>query len=287
MKNGFGKLGFIPKGHENIYKSDLWPLLQAADKEAKEKRVGMYGDNSDSKKHIRTLCNLSDSEEDKKKVDEAINNGTEIDAIVEHVFNCAFISVFIPKWNCFAKVNLRFVSIPSNSKDPELYKKGKAYCERICLCKDVKLTIFDFDENKNLICDVTVLDKKQNLAEVVLKEGYSKSFTGGNKNPKVYNLTDINFVRAAENEAKNKRLGVWKDAVITESKGIKKDSEDDLDEAKCIMANSSDSLTVLNKKKEEVKIFLSNLKAPALARFALMSKINHGLFNHVNLSEKN
>ena len=267
LKNGFGKLGFIPKGHENIYKSDLWPLLQAADKEAKEKRVGMHGDNSDSKKHIRTLCNLSDSGEDKKKVDEAINNGTEIDAIVEHVFNCAFISVYIPKWNCFAKVNLRFVSIPSNSKDPELYKKGKAYCERICLCKDVKLTIFDFDENKNLICDVTVLDKKQNLAEVVLKEGYSKSFTGGNKNPKVYNLTDINFVRAAENEAKNKRLGVWKDAVITESKGLKKDNEDDLGEAKCIMANSGDSLTVLNKKKEEVKIFLSNLKAPALARF--------------------
>jgi len=261
LKNGLGKLGFMPKGHD---KSDLWALLQAAEKEAKEKRIGIHGDSSENTKHIRTLHNLSDSEEDKKKVDEAINKNMEIDAIVEHVFNCAFISVYIPEWKSFAKVNLRFISIPSNSKDPELFKKGKAYCERICLCKDVKLKIFDFDENKNLVCDVTVLDKKQNLAEVVLKEGYSKSFTGGNKN---YNLADLNFVRAAETEAKNKRLGVWKNAVTTEPKSLKKDGEDDLSEAKCIMVNSGDSLTVLNKKKEEVRIFLSNLKAPALAKF--------------------
>ena len=264
LKNGFGKIGFIPKGHDNIYKSDMWALLEAADKESKEKRLGIHGDSSDNTKHVRSLHNLSDSEEDKTKVDEAINKNSEIDAIVEHVFNCAFISVYIPDWKCFAKVNLRFISIPSNSKDPDLYKKGKAYCERICLCKDVKLKIFDFDENKNLVCDVTVLDKKQNLAEVILKEGYSKSFTGGNKK---YNLADLNFVRAAETEAKNKKLGVWKNAVTTEHKSLRKDGEDDLGETKCIMVNSGDSLTVLNKKKEEIRIFLSNLKAPALARF--------------------
>ena len=33
------------------------------------------------------------------------------------------------------------------------------------------------------------------------------------------------------------------------------------------MVNSGDSLTVLNKKNEEIRIFLSNLKAPAMARF--------------------
>ena len=105
------------------------------------------------------------------------------------------------------------------------------------------------------------------MAEVILKEGYSKSFTGGNKNPKIYNLTDINLARAAEAEAKSKKLGVWKNAVIQESKGIKKEDEEDLSQAKCIMVNSGDSLTVLNKKKEEIRIFLSNLKAPALAKF--------------------
>ena len=267
LKNGFAKLGFLPKGQESLYKSDIWALVQNADKEAKEKKVGIHEENVDNKQHIRTLFNLSDSEEEKKRIDEAINKNKEINAIVEHVFNCAFVSVYIPDWNCFAKVNLRFVSIPSNSKEPDLYKKGKAYCERICLCKDVKLKIFDFDESKNLICDITVLDKNQNLAEVILKEGYSKSFTGGNKNPKIYNLTDINLARAAEAEAKSKKLGVWKNAVIQESKGIKKEDEEDLSQAKCIMVNSGDSLTVLNKKKEEIRIFLSNLKAPALAKF--------------------
>ena len=222
LKNGFGKISFVPKTQEKILKSELWSSLQEAEKEGKEKKRGMYEDNSESKTHIRDLYNLGDKEDDKKRIDEAINKNLEINAIIEHVINCAFVSVYIPEWKCFAKVNLRFVSIPSNTKDPDLYKRGKAYCERVCLSKDVKLKIFDFDENKNLICDVIVLDKNQNLFENVLKEGYSKSFTGGNKNPKVYNLSDINLARAAENEAKSKRVGVWKDANITETKSIKK-----------------------------------------------------------------
>ena len=267
LKNGFGKLSFLPKGHDNLLKSDFWISLQEAEKEGKEKRKGIFGESGDNKSHIRTLYNLSDTEEDKKKVEEAINKNMEIDAIVEYVFNCAILSVYIPEWNCFAKVNLRFVSIPSNTKDPDLFKKGKAYCERICLSKDVKLKIFDFDENKNLLCDITVLDKNQNLAELILKEGYSKSFTGGNKNPNVYSLSDINLARAAEGEAKSKRLGVWKDAIIPENKNIKIEKDDDLGNTRCIMVNSGDSLTVLNKKNEEIRIFLSNLKAPALAKF--------------------
>lgn len=267
LKNGFAKIGFLPKGHEKLYETEFWSEIKEAEKEGKEKKRGMYADSSDNKTHIRNLSNLSDSEEDKKKVEEAINSNKEIDAIVEYVFNCAIVSVYIPEWSCFAKVNLRFVSIPSNTKEQELYKKGKAYCERMCLSKDIKMKIFDFDQNNNLLCDIIVPDKKQSLSELVLKEGYSKSFTGGNKNPKIYNLSDINLARAAEGEAKSKRLGVWKDAVIVESKTLKKDAEDDLSDAKCIMVNSGDSLTVLNKKKEEIRIFLSNLKAPALAKF--------------------
>lgn len=267
LKNGFAKIGFLPKGHEKLYETEFWSEIKEAEKEGKEKKRGMYADSSDNKTHIRNLSNLSDFEEDKKKVEEAINSNKEIDAIVEYVFNCAIVSVYIPEWSCFAKVNLRFVSIPSNTKEQELYKKGKAYCERMCLSKDIKMKIFDFDQNNNLLCDIIVPDKKQSLSELVLKEGYSKSFTGGNKNPKIYNLSDINLARAAEGEAKSKRLGVWKDAVIVESKTLKKDAEDDLSDAKCIMVNSGDSLTVLNKKKEEIRIFLSNLKAPALAKF--------------------
>ena len=287
LKNGFAKISFLPKGHENIQKSELWTSLQEAEKEGKEKKRGIYGDSSENEKHIRKLHNLADSEEDKAKIDEAIDKNKEIDAIIEYVFNCAFVSVYIPEWGCFAKVNLRFVSIPSNTKDPLLYKKGKAYCERNCLGKDVKLKIFDFDENKNLICDIIILDKNQNLAELILKEGYSKSFTGGNKNPKVYNLQDINLARAAESEAKSKRLGVWHDAVITEKKSIKKEDLEDLSDAKCIMVNSGDSLTVLNKKKDEVRIFLSNLKAPALARFNTEEENKPWAFQSREFARKN
>ena len=269
LKNGLAKIGFLPKGQENLYKSELWTSLKEAEKEGIDNKRGIYADKEEKEKHIRKLENFGDKEETKKKLEEIINKGNEIDAIVEHVFNTAIVSVYIPSLNCYAKVNLRFVQIPSNTKDPNSYKIGKAKTERLCLSRDVKLKLYDIDENNNLIGDILLLIEKkiQNLSHYLLKTGFCKSFTGGNKNSKVFNLTDINLARAAENEAKAKRAGLWKNENLPEIKKIKKENEDDLSQAKCIMVNSGDSLTVLNKKKDEVRIFLSNLKAPALARF--------------------
>ena len=254
----------------------MWTSLKEAEKEGINNKRGIYqekGEKEDEKeesnKHVRQLGNLTDMEEAQKKIKEIIEKGDEIDAIVEHVFNTAMVSVYIPSLSCFAKVNLRFVQIPSNTKDPELFKIGKAKSERLCLNHNVKLKIFDIDEGNNLIGDIHLLIEKkdQNLAQYLLKTGFCKSFTGGNKNPKVFNLTDINIARAAENEAKAKRAGLWKNENIPEIKKIKKENEEDLSQARCVMVNSGDSLTVLNKKNEEVRIFLSNLKAPAMARF--------------------
>ena len=272
LKNGFAKTGFLPKAHENLYKSEMWSTLKEAEKEAISNKRGIYeekGEKDENNKHVRTLGNLSDMEEAQKKIKEVIEKGEEIDAIVEHVFNTSIVSVYIPSLSCFAKVNLRFVQIPSNTKDPELFKIGKAKCERLCLNHDVKLKIYDIDETNNLIGDIHLLIEKkdQNLSHYLLRTGFCKSFTGGNKNPKIFNLTDINIVRAAENEAKAKRAGLWKNENIPEIKKIKKENEEDLTQAPCIMVHSGDSLTVYNKKKEEVRIFLSNLKAPAMARF--------------------
>ena len=272
LKNGFAKIGFVPKVQENIYKSEMWALLKEAEKDAVDNRRGIYEQNEEKEgnnRHVRKLKNLTDSEEAQKKLKEIIEKGEEIDIIVEHVFNVAIISVYIPLLSCFSKVNMRFIQIPSNTKEPDLFKIGKAKSERLCLSKDVKLKLYDIDENHNLIGDIFLLiDKKiQNLSLYLLKNGFCKSFTGGSKNPKAFNLTDINMARAAENEAKAKRAGLWKNENIPELKKIKKEYEEDLTEAKCIMVNSGDSLTVLNKKKEEVRIFLSNLKAPAMARF--------------------
>ena len=272
LKNGYAKIGYLPKSQENLYKSDLWTSLKAAEKEAMDNKRGIYEvkeEKDEKDKYIRKLGNLSDMEEAKKKIQEHIESGDNIDAIVEYVFNTSMISIYIPSLSCFAKINLRFVQIPSPTKDPELFKIGKAKSERLCLSKDIKLKIFDIDSTGNLTGDIFLqIDKtEQNLALYLLKNGFCKSFTGGNKNPKVFNLLDINLARAAENEAKAKRAGLWKNENIPDIKRIKKENQDDLSQAKCIMVNSGDSLTVLNNKKEEVRIFLSNLKAPAMARF--------------------
>ena len=283
LKSGYARIGYLPKTQENLYKSELWTSLKAAEKEAMDNKRGIYEVKEDNKrgiyevkeekeekdKHIRKLGNLSDLEEAKKKIQEHIESGDNIDAIVEYVFNTSMVSIYIPSLSCFSKINLRFVQIPSPTKDPELFKIGKAKSERLCLSKDIKLKIFDIDSAGTLTGDIFLqIDKtEQNLALYLLKNGFCKSFTGGNKNPKVFNLLDINLARAAENEAKAKRAGLWKNENIPDIKKIKKENQDDLSQAKCIMVNSGDSLTVLNNKKEEVRIFLSNLKAPAMARF--------------------
>ena len=264
LKNGYAKIGFLPKDQEKLSKSELWLAIKAAEKEGIENKRGIYEkkeeneENEEKNKHVRKLGNLNEMEEAQKKLKEIIEKGEELDAIVEHVFNTAMVSVYIPSLSCFAKVNLRFVQIPSNTKD-----------ERLCLNHDVKLKLYDMDENFNLTGDINLLIEKklQNLSQYLLRTGFCKSFTGGNKNPKIFNLTDINIARSAENEAKAKRAGLWKNENIPEIKKIKKEFEEDLTQAKCVMVNSGDSLTVLNKKKEEVRIFLSNLKAPALAKF--------------------
>ena len=272
LKSGYARIGYLPKTQENLYKSELWTSLKAAEKEAMDNKRGIYEvkeEKEEKDKHIRKLGNLSDLEEAKKKIQEHIESGDNIDAIVEYVFNTSMVSIYIPSLSCFSKINLRFVQIPSPTKDPELFKIGKAKSERLCLSKDIKLKIFDIDSAGTLTGDIFLqIDKtEQNLALYLLKNGFCKSFTGGNKNPKVFNLLDINLARAAENEAKAKRAGLWKNENIPDIKKIKKENQDDLSQAKCIMVNSGDSLTVLNNKKEEVRIFLSNLKAPAMARF--------------------
>ena len=82
-------------------------------------------EKDESNKHVRKLGNLNDIEEAKKKITELIESGDNLDAIVEYVFNTSMLSIYIPSLSCFAKVNLRFVQIPSNTKDPELFKIGK------------------------------------------------------------------------------------------------------------------------------------------------------------------
>ena len=272
LRNGYAKIGFLPKAQDNLLKSELWASLKEAEKFGIDNKKGIYQEkkeNEEGSNHIRTLSNLADKEEAQKKLKEYIDSGENIKAIVEHIFNTAMISVYIPSLSCFAKVNLRFVQIPSTTKDPELFKIGKAKAERLCLSRDVEIKIFELDESNTIIGDIFIeIDKNiQNLVQYLLKTGFCKSFTGGSKNPKVYNLTDINMARAAENEAKRKKAGLWKNENIPEIKKIKKENEDDLSQAKCIMVNSGDSLTVLNNKREEIRIFLSNLKAPAMAKF--------------------
>ncbi|MCQ2819654.1 MAG: thermonuclease family protein [archaeon] len=261
VSNGYAKIGYIPKDKESILKSDYWKNIKNAEEKARNAKMNIWSDNKENK---RNLINITDSSFDLENIKKLIKEQKEIEAIVEYVFNCAFLSLYIPSLNAFCKFNLRFLAIPS-AKDAVLNKAGKAYVERICLSQDIKIIIHHIDDQKTLSGDA--ICGKGNIAELVLKEGYSKIFVN---NTIPYSADDLNKMNLFQQEAKMNRLRIWKNEPISqgENKSKKALNEEDLDlgEVFCLCVNSGDSITVMNKNGEPTRIFLSNLKAPSFAK---------------------
>ena len=259
IKNGFAKIGFLPKSQDKIYNSDYWKKLKEYEEEAKNEKINIWSDD-DPNKHKRKINLITDDSFDISKINDCIKNKKELNVIIDYVFNCAIFNIYIPDFTLYAKMNLRFLAIP-NQKDETLYKQGKAYVERIAMHQNSKLIIYNIDERKNIIGDIKI--EKGPLVGQILKEGYAKIFI--NNNVPIPN-EDLNLVKSFQNEARQNRLRIWKNEKIIESKEYEKEEGDELGEVKCIMVHSGDSLSIKDKNGDIQRIFLSNLKAPALAK---------------------
>ena len=257
VRNGLGKTGFIPKSHEKIYNSEYWKELKEGEEEAKKAKLNIWSDD-DVNKHKRNIHLITDDSFDLSKLKEYIKTKKELDVIIDYVFNCAFFTIYIPEFTLYSKMNLRFLAIP-NQRDEILYKQGKAYVERIALHQNAKLIIYSIDERKNIVGDIKI--EKGLLVGQILKEGYAKIYIGSN-----ISNEDLNLVKSFQNEARNNRLRIWKNEKIIDNKEYEKEEGDELGEVKCIMVHSGDSISVKDKNGNIQRIFLSNLKAPSLAK---------------------
>ena len=264
IKNGYAKIGYVPKANENIYKTDYWTNLKENEEKAKKENLNLWS-NDEPSKHKRKLHNITDDSFDIENIKKDIKNKEILDVIIDYVFNCSFYSVYIPKYQLYAKLNLRFIAIPNVNKDEGLYKTGKAYAERMAQNHDAKMTLIAIDEKKNLIGDLNLTSNNQSVAGLILKEGYSKVFINNNI---PYSKEDLNSMKNYQNEAKEKRLRIWKDEPVNDPKKSKKNDEDnELGNVKCMFVHSGDSISIQKKPGEEfIRIFLSNLKAPSFAK---------------------
>ena len=265
IKNGLAKVGHVPKGNEAMYKSQFWQSIQEAETQAKTAAKGVWSNDS-AAKHKRVLRNITDDAFDIDQIKKLINNKTEIDVIVDYVFNAAFVSLYIPSLSVFTKMNLRFIAIP-NSRDTVMSKAGKAYVERTALHHDAKAMITSIDDGKTLTGDLTVAGSTIPLAGSILKNGYAKLFISNTIAP---TSNEISLMRSYQDEAKRNHLHIWKnEPYVDESKiSAAKMEEDEIgnEKVKCYQVHSGDSISVITQSGTIHRVFLSNLKAPMLAK---------------------
>jgi staphylococcal nuclease domain-containing protein 1 len=270
VKNGYAKLGFIGKHNESMVKGEYHSNLQNAENEARKLNLGLWTtDDEVLQNNRRTVITSNNLEFDGDMFFEN-NKNKEIEGIVDYVINATCLVVYLKESNTYIKISLRFLAIPS-SKEEAIYKSGKAYVERNYLHRDIKITLYSYD-NKGFTADI--YDKKGSLAVYVLKNGYTKLYLGSSS----FKTDELNSLKDAQSQARREKLRVWKNE---KDENIAQDEQREKEKNKERSANktelsfqgvfyqvhSGDSISVRNKKTGEiVRLFLSHLKAPTLAK---------------------
>jgi staphylococcal nuclease domain-containing protein 1 len=270
VKNGYAKLGFIGKHNESMAKGEYHSNLQNAENEARKLNLGLWTtDDEILQNHRRTVTTSNNLEFDGDMFFEN-NRNKEIEGIVDYVINATCLVVYLKESKTYIKISLRFLAIPS-SKEESIYKSGKAYVERNYLHRDVKITLHSYD-NKGFTADL--YDKKGSMAIYVLKNGYTKLYLGTSS----FKTDELNSLKDAQSQARREKLRVWKnekDDIIAQDEQREKEKTKERSANKTELSfqgtfyqvHSGDSLSVRNKKTGEiVRIFLSHLKAPTLAK---------------------
>lgn len=269
-RNGFAKIGFIGKHNESMTKGEYYAKLQAAENEARKANLGIWNtDEEVLEQHKRNVITSNNLEFDGDMFFEK-NKNIEIEGIVDYVINATCLVVYLKESKTYIKVSLRFVAIPS-SKEEAIYRSGKAYVERNYLHRDVTVTLHSYD-SKGFTADLA--DKKGSVAVYVLKNGYTKLFIGQS----TFKTDELNALKDAQAQARREKLRVWKnekDENIAQDELREKEKTKERTANKneltfkgvFYQAHSGDSVSVRNKKTGEIlRIFLSHLKAPTLAK---------------------
>ena len=175
-------------------RSSCYDALRDAEAKATAKKWGIHG--NPEKGIVRIVDLSSDVTKAKSFLPSLTRGNTKKDSIVEHVYSASRIKVFIPKENCCLNVILAGISTPK-ANDP-YGPESTAFAKSLILQRSVQITVESMDKVGNFIGQV--FHHNKNLAFDLLKAGYAsiRDERGAD-------------LKAAEDEAKKKRLNIWKD----------------------------------------------------------------------------
>lgn len=186
--------------------------------------------------------------------------GKNMDGIVEHVRDGSTmkIGLFLPSSDQSSVTYQMVMVVLSGVRCPQTNEpfgeEARFFTESRLLQRDVLVHVEQINPGGNtVVATITFMDR--DIAEYLLREGYAKCIDrtlGLTKDPKK--------LRTIENEAKSRKLRIWKDFKET----ARSSSSVNFD-AKVLEISSADSLVIQhNDTKEIKKIFLASIRAPRL-----------------------
>ncbi|KAM7298323.1 staphylococcal nuclease domain-containing protein 1 [Ixodes scapularis] len=222
---------------------------------AKSAGRGKHGPDASS--HVRDVkWTLRDNEDPRTFVDR--HGRKPIPAVVEHVRDGSTVRVMLLPDFHYITLMLSGIRCPSTRPDESssgaespLVEEAKYFTESRLLQRDVEV-VLEGATNQNFTG--SVLHPNGNIAEGLLKNGFAKcidwsltTVTGGSEK-----------LKAAEKEAKEKRLRLWKD-YSAPTAGLGADAKF---EGKVVEVINADALVVRLEDGELRKIFLSSIRPP-------------------------
>jgi len=178
-------------------RSSCYDALRDAEVKAQTKKLGIHGN---PEKGIVRIVDISGDAAKAKQFLPFLqrgSSGSKREAVVEHVYSASRIKVFIPKENCC--LNLILAGIQSPRANEPYGTESTAFVRRLIQQRNVQVSIDTMDKVGNFIGSL-VQDNGKNLALDLLKSGYAMIRDERGSDWK-----------AAEEEAKEKRVNIWKD----------------------------------------------------------------------------
>lgn len=241
--------------------------LQELERKAKDDQRGQF--NKDQKAANRANRNVI-YKFDQFELFEKLK-GKHVPAIVEQVRSGSTLKVYLPETGHVLLVLLSGVQSPVfrfNSEDEqEAYaREAKFFADLTALNRDVSLVLEGIDKAKNFFGTIIVDGK--NLSVKLLQEGLAKFVDWSAQ--KTSNIAEL---RAAEEEAKNKKIRLWSNGTVAAQKpaGAKKSQQVDAAVTRSQLLGrvvdiiSVGTVAVLDERSgEEVKVTLASVQAPRL-----------------------
>ncbi|KAH7939386.1 hypothetical protein HPB52_011695 [Rhipicephalus sanguineus] len=233
-------------------KGEAQQRLRELQEEAQAAGRGKHG--PDAASHVRDVkWTLRDGEDPRTFADRF--GKKPVPAVVEHVRDGSTVRVLLLPDFHYITLMLSGIRCPSSrpgEPESQYSEEAKYFTESRLLQRDVEV-VLEGATNQNFVG--TVLHPNGNIAEHLLRAGFARcvdwslaSVTGG-----------ADRLRAAEKEAKEKRLRLWKDYTPT---GIPIDAKEQRFEGKVVEVINADALVVKVGDNELRKIFLSSIRPP-------------------------